>query len=107
MTATAAPTATVFNQTYTAAVPPAPGGRPPGEPARPAPAAPPAPVFTQPYPAAVPPAPGGRPVGMRRIAIVGGGTAGWMAAMMLLQRLGPRGVEISVLESPAVPIVGV
>src|SRR5437764_4752282 len=55
-----------------------------------------------------PPEPGaGVPAAILRIAIVGGGTAGWMAAMILAHRLGPRGVEVSVLESPTVPIIGV
>jgi tryptophan halogenase len=70
-------------------------------------AAPTATVFNHTYQYR-PPEPGGRmPAGMRRIAVVGGGTAGWMAAMILAHKLGPRGVEVSVLESPAVPIIGV
>src|SRR6266513_1811805 len=47
------------------------------------------------------------PVPVRRIVIVGGGTAGWMAAMILANSLIPKGVEISVLESPMVGIIGV
>jgi tryptophan 6-halogenase len=47
------------------------------------------------------------PAHIRRIAIVGGGTAGWMAAMMLQNALGAHGVEIDVLESPSVEIIGV
>jgi hypothetical protein len=74
MTATAAPTATVFNYSYTQAT-------------------------AAPQPRA--------PLPFKRIAIVGGGTAGWMAAMILNAKLGPLGAEISVLESPAVPIIGV
>ena len=45
------------------------------------------------------------------VTIVGGGTAGWLAAMMLQARLngGRRAppVRISLIESPAVPIIGV
>ena len=40
---------------------------------------------------------------IRRIVIVGGGTAGWMAAAPLSQRLprqGPMGCEIVLVESP-------
>ena len=47
------------------------------------------------------------PPGMRSIAIVGGGSAGWMAAMILADALGSRGVDITVLESPSVEIIGV
>jgi hypothetical protein len=57
--------------------------------------------LTQPNPhAQVPPT-------MRKIVIVGGGSAGWMAAMTLAQSLLPKGVEIVVLESPMVGIIGV
>ena len=55
--------------------------------------------------------PGARPTkvppALKKIVIVGGGTAGWMAAMILAHSLIPKGVEISVLESPVVGIVGV
>ena len=55
--------------------------------------------------------PGARPTNvppaLKKIVIVGGGTAGWMAAMILAHALIPKGVEISVLESPVVGIVGV
>jgi len=70
-------------------------------------AAPTATVFNYTYQYGVPDSPARIPPALKRIAIVGGGTAGWMAAMILAHKLGPRGAEISVLESPAVPIVGV
>jgi 2-polyprenyl-6-methoxyphenol hydroxylase-like FAD-dependent oxidoreductase len=47
------------------------------------------------------------PPQIRKIAIIGGGSAGWMAAMVLAHALLPKGVEISVLESPTVGIIGV
>lgn len=49
----------------------------------------------------------GRPVPYKKIAIIGGGTAGWMAAMLLANAFIKKGVEITVLESPAVGIIGV
>jgi 2-polyprenyl-6-methoxyphenol hydroxylase-like FAD-dependent oxidoreductase len=49
------------------------------------------------------PAPGN----VRRIVIVGGGTAGWMTALTFARSLIDRGVEITVLESPTVGIIGV
>ena len=42
----------------------------------------------------------------KRVLIVGGGSAGWMAAAYLnaaLNRGGPRVAEISLVESPDIP----
>jgi glycine/D-amino acid oxidase-like deaminating enzyme len=47
------------------------------------------------------------PPAIRRIVIVGGGSAGWMAAMIFARALIPKGIEVTVLESPAVGIIGV
>src|SRR5207248_4413281 len=47
------------------------------------------------------------PPGIKKIVIVGGGSAGWMTAMILANALISQGIEISVLESPAVGIIGV
>jgi Tryptophan halogenase len=47
------------------------------------------------------------PAAIRSVVIVGGGTAGWMTAMILANALIRKGVEISVLESPSVDIIGV
>ncbi len=44
---------------------------------------------------------------VRSVVIIGGGTAGWMTAMILANALIKKGVEISVLESPTVDIIGV
>src|ERR1700757_3504063 len=47
------------------------------------------------------------PAGVRRIVIVGGGTAGWITALILARSFIGRGVSITLLESPAVGTIGV
>jgi 2-polyprenyl-6-methoxyphenol hydroxylase-like FAD-dependent oxidoreductase len=47
------------------------------------------------------------PSTVRRILIVGGGTAGWMTALILARSLTEQGVEITLVESPTVGIIGV
>ncbi len=49
---------------------------------------------------------------IEKIVIVGGGTAGWLSAIHLTRfwkprRRGPRNIEVTVIESPELPIVGV
>lgn len=44
--------------------------------------------------------------GMNRVVVVGGGTAGWFAALQLRQ-LFSASVEIMVISAPEIPIVGV
>lgn len=43
----------------------------------------------------------------KKILIVGGGTAGWMAAIHMQDAWGDKGVDISLIESPGIGIVGV
>lgn len=42
----------------------------------------------------------------KRVAIIGGGTAGWFAALMLRRIFSPK-VEITLIESPDIGIIGV
>ncbi|MEZ0495044.1 tryptophan halogenase family protein [Sphingomonas sp. IW22] len=43
----------------------------------------------------------------RRIVVLGGGTAGWMAAAAMTRLLGPAGWQVTLVESSAIPTVGV
>ncbi len=43
----------------------------------------------------------------RRIVVLGGGTAGWMAACLIAHRWGPHGTSVTVVESPDIGIIGV
>lgn len=42
-----------------------------------------------------------------RIVVLGGGTAGWMAACLIAHRWGPHGTSVKVVESPDIGIIGV
>jgi tryptophan 6-halogenase len=47
------------------------------------------------------------PPSLKKVVIVGGGTAGWMTAMIFAQALIPKGAEVLLVESPVVGIIGV
>src|ERR1700686_5487695 len=47
------------------------------------------------------------PPAIQKIVIVGGGSSGWMAAMIFANALIKKGIEITLLESPAGGIIGV
>ncbi|HUX74744.1 MAG TPA: tryptophan halogenase family protein [Steroidobacteraceae bacterium] len=49
----------------------------------------------------------GPPPGLRRILVVGGGSAGWMTALILARALAAYGIAITLIESPAVGTIGV
>jgi len=44
---------------------------------------------------------------LKKIVIVGGGSAGWMSAMILADTMAAKGVQITLLESPTVGVIGV
>ncbi len=44
---------------------------------------------------------------INRVVVVGGGTAGWMTAAGLASMLGPSGLQITLIESEAIGVVGV
>ncbi len=44
---------------------------------------------------------------MRRLVILGGGTAGWITANAMLEHWRDQGIEITLIESPAIGTVGV
>lgn len=45
--------------------------------------------------------------GLKRIVIAGGGTAGWMAASLMHHRWANKGIQICLVESPSIGIIGV
>lgn len=69
--------------------------------------APTATLFNETYAYPPPTAPTRIPPAVRRIVIVGGGSAGWMTAMILANALLRHGIDIAVVESPNVGIIGV
>jgi len=64
-------------------------------------------LFNYSYSPASPPVAGPPPAGVRRIVIIGGGTAGWMTALILARSFIHRSVSITLLESPVVGTIGV
>lgn len=44
---------------------------------------------------------------IKKIVIAGGGTAGWMAASLLHERWAKKGIQITLVESPSIGIIGV
>ncbi len=44
---------------------------------------------------------------INKVVIVGGGTAGWMAANVMIKAWGQYGFDITLIESPDIGIVGV
>lgn len=43
----------------------------------------------------------------KKIVIVGGGTAGWITANLMVKNLGPLGFDITLVESPDIGVIGV
>jgi tryptophan 6-halogenase len=64
-------------------------------------------LFNYSYSPSSPASGGPLPAGLRRLVIVGGGTAGWMTALILARFFIGRGVAITLLESPIVGAIGV
>ncbi|MCH2487604.1 MAG: tryptophan 7-halogenase, partial [Erythrobacter sp.] len=50
---------------------------------------------------------GARSGGPPHVVVLGGGSAGWITACLLHRRWGPRGGRVTVVESPAIGIIGV
>lgn len=45
---------------------------------------------------------------IKQIVILGGGTAGWLAANHLAKKLNlPNGINVTLVESPNIPTIGV